>query len=387
MAHPLDKVAIAGIGSTEFSKNSGRSEMQLAAECVKAALDDAGLSPADVDGMVTFTIDNNEDVALVRNLGVKELRYSSRIPHGGGGSGGSIVHAAGAIAAGLADTVVVWRAMNERSEYRFGQATNPGAVAPGGGATGMEWAVPWGAATPACWQAMFSHRYMTEYGVTNEDLAHISVLMRKHAVNNPNAFGYQSPITIDDHQNSRWIIEPVLRLLDCCQESDGGQAFVLTSLERARDLRQPPVRITAGAQSVPYPIDAITNFYQDDFTDMLSTVGMAKQLYERSGVGPADIQVAMLYDHFSPIILQHLEGWGFCAKGEAMDFVKDGHCELDGSLPVNPNGGLIGEAYIHGLNSAAEGVRQIRGTAINQIANVEHVAFSSGMTGLIFGHG
>ena len=126
MTHPLDQVAIAGIGSTEFSKNSGRSEMQLAAECVKAALDDAGLAAADVDGMVTFTIDNNEDVALVRNLGVKELSYSSRIPHGGGGSGGSIVHAAGAIAAGLAETVVVWRAMNERSEYRFGQATNPG---------------------------------------------------------------------------------------------------------------------------------------------------------------------------------------------------------------------------------------------------------------------
>ena len=235
MTHPLDQVAIAGIGSTEFSKNSGRSEMQLAAECVKAALDDAGLAAADVDGMVTFTIDNNEDVALVRNLGVKELSYSSRIPHGGGGSGGAIVHAAGAIAAGLAETVVVWRAMNERSEYRFGQATNPGAVAPGGGATGMEWAMPWGAMTPACWQSMFSHRYMTEYGVTNEDLAHISVLMRKHAANNPNAFGYQKPITIDDHQNSRWIIEPVLRLLDCCQESDGGQAFVLTSVERARD--------------------------------------------------------------------------------------------------------------------------------------------------------
>ena len=247
MAHPLEQVAIVGIGNTEFSKNSGRSEMQLAAECVKAALDDAGLSPSDVDGMVTFTIDNNEDVALVRNLGVKELSYSSRIPHGGAGSGGSLVHAAGAIAAGLATTVVVWRAMNERSEYRFGQAVNGGAVAPGGGATAMEWAMPWGAMTPACWQAMFSHRYMTEYGVTNKDLAHLSVLMRKHAVNNPNAFGYQKPITIDDHQKSRWIIEPVLRLLDCCQESDGGQAFVLTSLERARDLAQRPVRIAAGA--------------------------------------------------------------------------------------------------------------------------------------------
>jgi len=381
----LEGVAVAGIGNTEFSKDSGRSELQLAAECCKAALDDAGLSPADVDGMVTFTIDNNEDVALIRNLGVEALTWASRVPHGGGGSGGALVHAAGAIASGLAKVVLVWRAMNERSEYRFGQAKNPGAVAPGGGATGMEWAVPWGAATPACWQSMQSHRYMTEFGVTNEDLAQVSVLMRKHAVNNPNAFGYQRPITVEDHQASKWIIEPVLRLLDCCQESDGGQAFVLTTLEHARDLAQKPVRIAAGAQYVPYPVDAITNFYQEDLTNMITTMGMARQLYEQSGIGPEDIQVAMLYDHFSPIILSHLEAWRFCKKGEAMDFIRDGHCELDGSLPVNTHGGLIGEAYIHGLNSAAEAVRQVRGTAINQIENVEHAAFSSGMTGLIFG--
>jgi acetyl-CoA acetyltransferase len=112
---------------------------------------------------------------------------------------------------------------------------------------------------------------------------------------------------------------------------------------------------------------------------------MAQQLYEQSGTGPQDIQVAMLYDHFTPIVLQHLEAWGFCKRGEAMEFIRDGHCELDGSLPVNTHGGLIGEAYIHGLNSAAEAVRQVRGTAINQIAGVEHAAFSSGLTGVIFG--
>jgi acetyl-CoA acetyltransferase len=232
---------------------------------------------------------------------------------------------------------------------------------------------------------MVSQRYMVEFGVKNEDLAHLSVLMRKHAANNPNAFGYERPITLEDHQNSRWIVEPILRLLDCCQESDGGQAFVLTSLARARDLNQPPVRICAGAQHVPYPVDSITNFYQGDFTEMVTTMGMAQKLYEQSGIGPSEIQVAQLYDHFSPIVLQHLEAWGFCNKGEAMDFVRDGNCELEGRLPINTHGGLIGEAYIHGLNSAAEAVRQIRGTAINQIANVEHSAFSSGMTGLIFG--
>lgn len=380
----LDKVAVAGIGNTEFSKNSGRSEIQLAAECIKSALDDAGLTPSDVDGMVTFTIDNNEDVALIRNLGVDALSYSSRVPHGGGGSGGALVHAAGAIVAGLANVVVVWRAMNERSEYRFGQP-NQSPPAPGGGATSMEWSVPWGAATPACWQSMVSQRYMVEFGVKNEDLAHVAVLMRKHAANNPNAFGYERPITLEDHQNSRWIVEPILRLLDCCQESDGGQAFVLTSLARARDLKQPPVRICAGAQHVPYPVDSITNFYQGDFTEMVTTMGMARKLYEQSGIGPSEIQVAQLYDHFTPIVLQHLEAWGFCNKGEGMDFVRDGNCELEGRLPINTHGGLIGEAYIHGLNSAAEAVRQIRGTAINQIANVEYSAFSSGMTGLIFG--
>lgn len=239
--------SIVGIGQTEFSKNSGRSELQLACECIKQALDDAGLSPSDVDGMSTFALDNNEDIDLVRSLGIENLRFSSRVPHGGGGACGVVSHSAAAITAGLADVVVVWRAMNERSGQRFGQAQMT-AGGPGSGTDFMTWSMPFGALTPANWMAMNLQRYMDIYGVSNADLGHVSVTMRKHAATNPAAWFYQKPITLEEHQASKWIIEPTLRLLDCCQESDGGVAMVITSNDRAHELKQTPVNIKAASQ-------------------------------------------------------------------------------------------------------------------------------------------
>ncbi|HEY3699947.1 MAG TPA: lipid-transfer protein [Spongiibacteraceae bacterium] len=375
--------AIVGIGQTEFSKASGRSELQLACECIKAALDDAGLTPADVDGMTTFTIDNNEDVDLVASLGIENLRFSTRTPHGGGGSSALLTHAAAAISAGLADVVVVWRAMNERSGKRFGQAHMSNAGGTGTGTDFMNWAMPFGALTPANWVSMNFQRYMHKYNVTNEDIGRVSVTMRRHAATNPAAWFYQKPITLEDHQNSKWIIEPVLRLFDCCQESDGGVAIVLTSAERARDLKQKPVRIAATTQAVPKGTGGVTNFYLDELAQFKEGEVMAAELYRQSGLCPADIQVAMIYDHFTPTVLMQLEALGFCKLGEAKDFVKDGNIGLQGKIPVNPNGGLIGEAYIHGVNNIAEGVRQLRGTSVNQIANVKNVIVSVGMSGAI----
>jgi acetyl-CoA acetyltransferase len=385
---PVPKyAAIAGIGQTEFSKNSGRSELQLAAEAAKAALDDAGLAPSDVDGMITFTLDPSDEIALNRCLGVKDLAFTTRIPGGGAASAATIYQAMAAVTSGAAEVVLVWRAMNERSAYRFGQPMVPasgGVVNVAGQGTGsLLWCMPFGAQTPGSWEALAAQHYMHAFGVTNRDLGQVSVTQRKHAATNPLAWFHGKPITLEDHQQSRWIVEPVLRLLDCCQESDGGVALIITSLERARDLRQRPVRIAAAAQSIPPEVEVISNYYHADLKMMPESHGTARRLYARSGLTPKDMGLAMLYDAFTPQVLKQLEGFGFCGRGEAKDFVKGGNIELGGSLPVNTNGGLIGEAYIHGMNNITEAVRQLRGTASNQVQNLTHALVSSGMAGAI----
>ena len=209
-----------------------------------------------------------------------------------------------------------------------------------------------------------------------------------HAATNPKAFFYEKPITLADHQASRWIVDP-LRLLDCCQESDGAVAVVLTSLERARDLRQPPVRIAGAAQGASTDQQMMTRYYSDDITGLPEMGLVARQLYAMAGVGPDDVQTAVLYDHFTPFVLTQLEEFGFCARGEAKDFVREGQIELGGRLPINTNGGQLGEAYIHGMNGVAEGVRQVRGTSVNPVPDVEHVIVTAGTgvptSGLILG--
>lgn len=379
-----DRTVIAGIGQTEFSKDSGRSELQLAAEASLAALNDAGLTVADVDGMVTYTLDSTGEFELIRNLGIKELRYYSRAPYGGAATCAVVLHAAAAVAAGAANVVLIYRAFNERSGRRFGLPQAPSQVS-SSGSLWWRWYMPFGLDTPAKWASLHFQRYMHVYGVTNEDFGRYSVACRKHAVNNPNAYFYQRPITLEDHQNSRWIVEPVLRLLDCCQESDGGVALVITSRERARDLRHPPARIVAAAQRALLDGDIVSDYYHQDIAGMPEIGAIGRQLWAESGLRPKDIQAAMLYDHFSPIIFMHLEEFGFCGRGEASDFIKAGNIELGGSLPVNTHGGLLGEAYIHGVNHINEAVRQLRGVAINQVPNVEHVLVSAGMSGIILG--
>jgi len=380
----LADACIVGIGQTEFSKNSGRSELTLACEAIRFALEDAGLAPADVDGMTTFTIDNNEDVDLVRSLGIENLRFSSRVPHGGGGSTGTLAHAMAAVESGLANVVVAWRAMNERSEARFGTAhTNANSNVRGAGTGFIEWSVPFGALTPAAWTGIQAQRYMNRYGVTNEDLADVSVALRASAASNPRAWFYEKPITKADHQQSRWIVEPVFRLLDCCQESDGAVAFVVTRSDRARDLKQIPARILHATQAVPLETEVVTNFYHQDLTSFDSGKKSASELYERTGLGPDDFQVAMLYDHFTIAVYWHLEAFGFCGPGEAADFVREGNIGPSGRIPLSPNGGLIGEAYIHGMNNITEAVRQIRGTAANPVDSVQNVLVSSGMSAAV----
>jgi len=256
---------------------------------------------------------------------------------------------------------------------------------PGAGSGFIEWSLPFGSATPAAWVGVQAQRYFYRYGVSNEDLAHLSVHHRKMAATNPNAWFYQKPITVEDHQSSRWIVEPIFRLLDCTQESDGAVAVVVTSLERARDLKQPPVRILHATQAVPFECETVTNYYHEDLTVFDSGRACAQELYRRTGLSASDMQVAMLYDAFTINIWWHLEAAGFCEPGEGPAFVKEGNIDLGGTIPVSTNGGHIGEAYIHGMNNVAEAVRQVRGTAANQVADVEHVLVSAGMSGAILG--
>ncbi|MEV6864490.1 lipid-transfer protein [Streptosporangium subroseum] len=369
--------AVAGIGATEFSKQSGRSELQLAAEAVSAALDDAGLTPSDVDGLVTYTQDANDEIAVAREVGIGDLSFFSRVHYGGGAACGTVLHAAMAVATGVAETVVCYRAFNERSGRRFGQPDARIGGEPSSQGLEMSWHVPYGLMTPAAWVAMFAQRYMHAYGVTSEDFGRVAVAMRRHASTNPAAWFYQRPITLEEHQASRWIVEP-LHLLDCCQESDGAVALVVTSAERARDLRRSPALITGAAQGAGAGQMMMTSYYRDDMTGLPEMGVVGGRLWEQSGLGPSDVQTAILYDHFTPFVLTQLEELGFCGRGEARDFVAGGGIEIDGHLPVNPHGGQLGEAYIHGMNGIAEAVRQIRGTSVNQVAGVRNVLVTAG---------
>ncbi|MEV7832028.1 lipid-transfer protein [Streptomyces subrutilus] len=374
------RAAIAGIGATEFSKDSGRSELTLAVEAVHAALDDAGLTPADVDGMVTFTMDTSPEITVAQAAGIGELSFFSRIHYGGGAACATVQQAALAVATGVAEVVVCYRAFNERSGRRFGSGVQQREPSAEGAALG--WSLPWGLLTPASWVAMAAQRYLHAYDLTPEAFGHVAVTDRRHAANNPAAYFHGKPITLADHAASRWIVEP-LRLLDCCQETDGGQAVVVTTAERARDLRQAPAVITAAAQGAGRRQEAMTSFYRDGLTGLPEMDVVARQLWRTSGLRPADIDVGILYDHFTPFVLMQLEEFGFCRPGEAADFV------AADALPLNTHGGQLGEAYLHGMNGIAEAVRQLRGTSVNQVPAAEHVLVTAGTgvptSGLILG--
>ncbi|MFE0920300.1 lipid-transfer protein [Streptomyces nigra] len=363
------RAAVAGIGATEFSKDSGRSELRLAVEAVRAALDDAGLTPGDVDGLVTFTMDTSPEITVAQACGMGDLSFFSRVHYGGGAACATVLQAALAVAAGVAEVVVCYRAFNERSGRRFGAGVQHREPSAEGAALG--WALPFGLLTPASWVAMAAQRYLHRYGLTPAAFGHVAVVDRRYAATNPAAHFYGRPITLADHAASRWIVEP-LRLLDCCQETDGGQALVVTSVERARDLPHPPAVVAAAAQGAGRGQEQMTSFYRDDLAGLPETGVVARRLWRTAGLGPGDIDVGILYDHFTPFVLMQLEEFGFCGRGEAADFVAEER------LPLNTHGGQLGEAYLHGMNGIAEGVRQVRGTAVNQVPGASRVLVTAG---------
>ncbi len=362
--------AIVGVGQVEFSKNLGRPERTAACEAIGAALDDAGLSPADVDGLVSFTMENTSEVEITRNLGIENLSFFSQVGYGGGGGCGTLLHAAMAIAQGVCSTVVCWRARNRSSGGR------PWAQTGNRVAGDFQFYLPFGLLRPADQVAMLARRHMYEYGTTCEQLGSVAVTFRQHAQRNPAAL-MQKPMTLDDYMNARFISEP-LRLFDCCLETDGALAVVLTRAERARDLKQKPAYVMGAAQSTGPEHVVMANYHKPNFLETPS-VYAARDLFAMAGVTPADVDCAQFYDAFTPLVLFSLEEYGFCKPGESGPFVEAGNLAWpNGSLPCNTSGGSLSEAYVHGMNLIIEGVRQIRGTSTCQVENAQLSLVTSG---------
>jgi acetyl-CoA acetyltransferase len=366
-----DSTAIVGIGHTAFGKGLVDSELSLACQAISAALDDAGLAPAAVDGLASFTMEPNREIEVARNVGLGDITFFSQVGYGGGAACGVVGQAAMAVATGQCEVAVAWRARK-----RAAKSSRPWAqVAQRIGDNGM-WSRPFGLLRPVDEIAMLTRRYMHEYGATRDHLANVAIAARVHANRNPNALMYERTLTRDEYMTARWISEP-LCLFDNCLETDGGLAVVITSRERARDLRHPPALVHAFAQGLPQQHQTMTNFFCDDPLRGPAWT-TARKLWSLADVTAADVDVAQLYDAFSPLIILSLEGYGFCERGEGAAFTDGGQIELGGRLPVNTSGAGMSEAYVHGFNLVLEGVRQIRGTSTAQVDDAEVSLVTSG---------
>jgi len=359
------KAAIVGIGATEFSANSGRSERRLAVEAVLAALADAGLEADDIDGIVNSDFDATNQLDIVNALGLANIRAYATIPHGGGSPCGTVAQAAMMVASGVCECVVAYRSLNERSGHRYGSAD---AVPAYPWVFGLH--APYGLVVPGEWTAMHARRRMIEFGETREQWAEVPVTFRAHANRNPRAMMHGKTLTREDYLAAPMLAEPLCRY-DYCLETDGAVAYLVTSADRARSLRATPAHIHTAVQATGAPVWYQTNWYRDSLTTGAEVVAAARQLWNESGLSPRDIDVAQVYDHFAPLVLTALEDFGFCGKGEGGAFVGEGRIAHGGVLPLNTAGGLLSEGYIHGWNLILEGVRQIRGTSTAQVEDVE----------------
>jgi acetyl-CoA acetyltransferase len=370
-----DRTAVVGVGATPYSKNSGVSTLTLALRAIRAALDDAGLTVADVDGVACHRVgDSAQAVVVAQSLGIRDLRYHLDLFAGGSGSHQVLMHAAMAVATGAAEVVVCWRAINARSEFRMG---GTGRAAPD--TVEFQYQVPYGYSTPPQQFAMYARAYMNAYGVVSEHLGHVAIAQREYALRNERAM-MRTPLTMDDYLSSRWIVEP-FRLFDCCLETDAAVALVVTTPERARDLRQPPVLIAGAATGGGH---TLYSNHRDDLTTS-AAADVAPRLFGAAGLTPADVDVLELYDAFTPLVLLQLEDYGFCEKGQAGPLVASGVTRPGGSLPVNTHGGHLSEGYVHGLNHAAEAVSQLRGQAGERQVPGAEVALSTGQPGYVAG--
>lgn len=362
------KVAISGIGESKYYKHgqSPDPEFVLTLRAILAAAEDAGIDAREIDGFASYSNDRNDPSRLAAALGIKDLKFSNM--HWGGGGGGvaaAVANAAAAIHAGFADCVVVFRALAQGQFRRFGEALPDPTVS--GEAAYLS---PYGVMSPAQKYAMKATRFMHDHGVSRSTLRAIARTSYHHAQENPNALMRGRPLSDEQYDESRWIVEPVNRLFDCCQENDGAAAVILVSAERAKDLRPTPAYLLGAAQGSDHRCAATvmnaTNVASSSFTTI------AKRLYEATGLKPQDVDVVQSYENFTTGVLMALIEHGFCKPEEANSFFTlENLSAKTGRLPLNTSGGNLAECYMHGMGLQLEAVRQIRGESYNQVPNAK----------------
>src|SRR5215207_3708672 len=388
-------VAIVGVGATPYWRRGQswpRTMTELAGDAILAACAEAGLSVTDIDGFAYYSgasagyVDKFDTAFFMETLGIPEVTFSAALTSGGGGAAGSIGLARAAILAGDANVVVTVMAL-QQAKQRLGSVFAASAPDPIN-----SFLQPSGLSGPGHLMSVLTRRHMHDYGTRREAFAEIAVSQRENAQNRPKAVFRDQPLTVDDYFNARMIADP-LCLLDFCLETDGAVAVITTSMDRAKDLKQKPVPVVAAAHGGSREWGRAFAWMGMPGEHFASSGNkpIADRLYKQAGIGPSDIDVALLYDHFTPMVLMQLEDYGFCEKGEGGAFVESGAIRYEGgSIPVNTHGGQLSEAYIIGMTHIMEGVEQMRGTAINQVPDAEMALVTGGpaslpVSGLILG--
>ena len=356
------RVAVVGVGETDYYRHgqSPDAEFKLALRAILAACRDAGLDPRDIDGFASYSDDRNEASRLAAALGIRQLRTAT-MQWGGGGGGccAAVANGAAAIEAGLANCVVVFRALTQGQFGRFGQTTGIDTIA-----GEKAYLMPYGVLSPPQRFAMRVRRFMHEHGVRQEAMRAIALASYHHAQANPRAVMYGKPLEEARYDDSRWITEP-FHLFDCCMENDGAAAIVLVAAERARDFSQKPAYLLAAATGSGYRAGAHPHNSPDYASASFGTV--APDLYRMAGVSPGDVGVVQSYENFTGGVLMALVEHGLFSPDEANDFLTlENLSAPSGRLPLNTSGGNLAECYVHGFELVLEAVRQVRGTSTSQ---------------------
>jgi acetyl-CoA acetyltransferase len=347
------KTAIVGIATSDFHAlydvDPERTSEELATHVIRDALADAGLTTRDVDGLVTGGTAFYEPVAY--RTGLTDVRFIGNYPSAGRMCPAALMHAAMAVEHGLARCVVLFNSVvfrSRKTKFGYGESNWAG--------KGLLYDGVYGLASPGAQYSIAFTRYQHLYGGTEEQLGAVAVAFRKHARLNPAAV-MQAPLSIDDYMSARYVAQP-LRLPDYCLINDGAVAYIVTSAERARDLRQKPVYLGGTAERANF-----RQWYVDQDFWADACASMKRDLMAPLGVSNEDVDAMMVYDNFSPVVLWALEGFGFAPRGEALAWIQGGRIDLGGELPINTSGGMLSEAYLQGWNQHAESVRQLRGQA------------------------